>query len=75
MDMKDARSAADVADDLGVSRRQANEWLSRLVKEGALEKIPKPVRYRVPSPQDRYSMKIVTEPVADDIRSHRLPAV
>ena len=35
----------EVAVALGVSNKQAKEWLERLVNEGALEKQQKPVRY------------------------------
>ena len=44
--MTTARTIAEVAADLGVSKSQANDWLQRLAKEGVLEKLSKPVRYR-----------------------------
>jgi DNA processing protein len=43
--MKAPKTDAEVAADLHVSKSQAKEWLQRLVKEGVLEKHPKPVRY------------------------------
>lgn len=39
------KTDAEVAAELNVSKSQAKECLQRLVKEGVLEKIPKPVRY------------------------------
>ena len=39
------KTDAEVAAELNVSKGQAKEWLQRLVKEGVLEKISKPVRY------------------------------
>jgi len=36
----------EVASHLGVSKPQAKSWLKRLVDEGALEKLSRPVRYR-----------------------------
>jgi DNA-binding FadR family transcriptional regulator len=39
------KTDAEVAADLHVSRSQAREWLQRLVKEGAIKKHAKPVRY------------------------------
>ncbi len=36
---------AEVAEVLGVSKGQAAAWLQRLVKEGVLDKVNKPVRY------------------------------
>lgn len=39
------KTNAEVAAELSVSKGQAKEWLQRLVKEGVLEKISKPVRY------------------------------
>ena len=39
------KTDAQVAAELNVSKGQAKEWLQRLVKEGVLEKISKPVRY------------------------------
>lgn len=40
------RTEADIAEDLGVSKGQARDWLKRLVEEGTLEKLSGPVRYR-----------------------------
>lgn len=39
------KTETEVAAELNVSKSQAKEWLQRLVKEGVLEKIPKPARY------------------------------
>lgn len=39
------KTEAEVAAELNVSKSQAKEWLQRLVKEGVLEKVSKPVRY------------------------------
>ena len=43
--MDTPKTRAEVASELNVSKSQAMGWLQRLVKEGVLEKIPKPVRY------------------------------
>ena len=40
------KTDAEVAAELNVSKGQAKDWLRRLVKEGVLEKVSKPVRYR-----------------------------
>ena len=40
------KTDAEVAADLQVSKSQAREWLQRLVDEGVLEKLSRPVRYR-----------------------------
>jgi predicted Rossmann fold nucleotide-binding protein DprA/Smf involved in DNA uptake len=45
------KTDAEVATELRVSKSQAKEWLQRLVDEGVLEKLPRPVRYRVVSSQ------------------------
>lgn len=37
---------AEIASDLGVSKSQAKAWLQRLVDEGALERLERPLRYR-----------------------------
>jgi predicted Rossmann fold nucleotide-binding protein DprA/Smf involved in DNA uptake len=39
------KTDAEVAAELNVSKIQAKEWLQRLVKEGVLDKVLKPVRY------------------------------
>ena len=36
----------EIANDLNVTKPQAKEWINRLVKEGVLEKVSKPIRYR-----------------------------
>jgi DNA processing protein len=43
--MKTPKTDAEVAADLHVSKSQAKEWLQRLVKEGLMEELTKPVRY------------------------------
>ena len=45
------KTDAEVATDLQVSKSQAKEWLQRLVDEGVLEKLSRPVRYRSVSSQ------------------------
>ena len=45
------KTVAEVAADLHVSKSQAREWLQRLVEEGVLEKLSRPVRYRSVSEQ------------------------
>ena len=51
LDLLDApRSEAEIADTLEIQKSQARAWLARLVTEGALEKLPKPVRYRTVGP-------------------------
>ena len=44
--MQTPKTDAEVALDLGVSKSQAKAWLQRLVDEGVLEKVSKPIRYR-----------------------------
>jgi predicted Rossmann fold nucleotide-binding protein DprA/Smf involved in DNA uptake len=44
--MATPKTEAEVAADLQVSKSQAKNWLKRLVDEGVLEKLSKPVRYR-----------------------------
>jgi DNA processing protein len=39
------KTDAEVAKELSVSKTQAKDWLQRLVKEGVLERLSKPVRY------------------------------
>lgn len=41
------RKAAEIAVELNVTKRQAEEWLNRLVAEGVLEKGGRPVRYAI----------------------------
>lgn len=43
--MDTPKTDAEVAAELNVSKGQVKEWLQRLVKEGVLEKLSKPVRY------------------------------
>ncbi len=47
--MNDPKTETEVASDLQVSKKQAREWLQRLVKEGVLKKKQKPLRYFVAS--------------------------
>jgi DNA processing protein len=44
--MTTPKTEAEVAEELQVSKAQAREWLKRLVEEGAVEKLSRPVRYR-----------------------------
>ena len=39
------RKGIEIADELAINRRQAEQWLKRLVAEGMLEKRNRPVRY------------------------------
>ena len=41
-----SRTEAEVAEGLAVRRHQARSWLKRLVADGAVERLSKPVRYR-----------------------------
>ncbi|TDI39754.1 MAG: DNA-processing protein DprA [Acidobacteria bacterium] len=45
--VREPKKAAEVAKDMAVTQRQAEEWLKRLVDERELEKSKKPVRYSV----------------------------
>jgi DNA processing protein len=49
--MATPKTDAEVANDLQVSKGQAKQWLQRLAKERIPEKLSKPVRSRIPSPQ------------------------
>lgn len=49
--MTTPKTEAEVATDLQVSKSQAKKWLQRLVDEGVLEKLSRPVRYRSASSQ------------------------
>jgi predicted transcriptional regulator len=49
--MTTPKTEAEVAIDLQVSKGQAKKWLQRLVEEGVLEKLSRPVRYRSASLQ------------------------
>ena len=44
--LDEPRTEADVAERFDVGRHQARSWLKRLVADGAIEKLSKPVRYR-----------------------------
>ena len=54
-ELASGRTEAGVVTLLGVTKLQAKEWLTRLVEEGALEKVikPKPVRYQATSSSNR----------------------
>ena len=45
-ELAEPKTEADVAKLLAVSKSQAKEWLKKLVADGELEKLAKPVRYR-----------------------------
>ena len=47
--METPKTDAEVAEELNVSKSQAKEWLQRLVSEGVLQKLSKPVRYKAAS--------------------------
>ena len=49
-ELAEARTEGEVVELLGVSKPQAKAWLLQLVKEGALEKLSKPVRFQVAKP-------------------------
>jgi DNA processing protein len=49
--MTSSRTEADVADNLQISKKQARAWLTLLVDEGVIEKLPRPVRYKTRSSQ------------------------
>jgi predicted Rossmann fold nucleotide-binding protein DprA/Smf involved in DNA uptake len=52
------KTDAEVASDLQIAKGQAKEWLQRLVDEGVLEKLSKPVRYRsVSSPASLFERR------------------
>ena len=44
--LDEPRTEADVAEGFDVRKHQARSWLKRLVADGAIEKLSKPVRYR-----------------------------
>ena len=45
-EMENPKTDSEVAEQLDVGKGQAKVWLQRLVEEGALEKLSRPVRYR-----------------------------
>jgi predicted ArsR family transcriptional regulator len=53
MRLETAKTEGEVAAELQISKSQARVWLQRLVKQGALEKISKPTRYRAVSDRER----------------------
>ena len=44
--LDEPRTEADVAEGFDVGRHQARSWLKRLLADGAIERLSKPVRYR-----------------------------
>jgi DNA-binding GntR family transcriptional regulator len=44
--MDAAKTESEIAEELKVSKTQAKQWLQRLVDEGTLEKLLRPIRYR-----------------------------
>ena len=48
--LKTSMSEADIADTLDITKAQAHAWLKRLLEEDRIEKINKPVRYRLKQP-------------------------
>jgi DNA processing protein len=56
--MKDPKTETEVAVELQVSKKQAREWLQRLVKEGMLRRKQKPLRYFVSSEKQENLFKI-----------------
>jgi len=43
----DPKTESEIARELCVSKPQAKQWLQRLIKEGRVERLSKPLRYRV----------------------------
>ena len=58
------QKASEVAEELGVNKRQADQWINRLVAEGVLKKCTKPVRYVV-RPDSLFGERRSTETTAD----------
>jgi len=52
-ELVEARTEGQVAELLGVSKPQAKAWLLELVKEGVLEKLTRPIRFRTAKPSDQ----------------------
>lgn len=52
-ELVEPRTETEVADLLGLAKSQAKAWLARLVEEAVLEKLSKPVRYRVARAAER----------------------
>ncbi len=52
-ELAEPKSEAEVAELLTISKPQAKAWLAKLVQEGVLEKVAKPVRYRSAKPAGR----------------------
>ena len=52
-ELAEARTEGEVAELLGVSKPQAKAWLLQLVKEGVLEKLTRPIRFRAAKPSDQ----------------------
>ena len=58
------KKASEIAAELGVTKRQAEEWMNQLVTEGLLEKRTKPTSYIV-RPDNLFSAKRSAGPSAD----------
>ena len=58
------KKASEIAAELRVNKRQAEEWMKQLVTEGLLEKRTKPVSYVV-RPDNLFSAKRSVETSAD----------
>lgn len=58
------KKASEVAEELGVNKRQTDQWIHRLVAEGVLKKCTKPVRYAV-RPDGLFGERRSTETAAD----------
>ena len=48
--LAEPRTEADVAEALDVQKPQARSWLKRLVDDGRIERLSRPVRYRIATP-------------------------
>ena len=58
------KKASEIAAELGVTKRQAEEWMNQLVTEGLLEKRTKPVSYVV-RPENLFKERRSAETIAD----------
>jgi Fic family protein len=52
-ELAEPKNEVQVAELLSVSKAQAKAWLTRMVADGVLEKISKPLRYRVTKTTER----------------------
>ena len=48
--LAEPRTEADVAEAINVQKLQARSWLKRLVDDGRIERLSRPVRYRIATP-------------------------